>query len=343
VPEAPAVPLALAGAGWMAAVHAMAVEPLPDAAITAVASRQPERAGALAQRLGASACAYDDLPATARGVIVATPPALHAAHALAAVDAGVAALVEKPLCATLADADRLVAAAEAGAVLGYAENLVHAPVVRQALGHAAQLEGIDVLEVRAIQPRPTWGDFLTEAWGGGVLFDLGPHPLALALLLAAPARPVEVQATLAGADDHPVDEHAEVGLRFDDGALARVVASWRGDGSPVWDAQASAPDGVVRFELLPQPLLERNGVEVRLPPLPPDVPAPLVQLGYLEQARSFVADVVAGRPPALGPAFGRSVLDVICAAYASAAAGGSWVPLPFQGDRAATPLQLWRR
>src|SRR3546814_7830930 len=38
------------------------------------------------------------------------------------------------------------------------------------------------LEVRALQPRPTWGDFMTESWAGGVLFDLGAHPVAIALL-----------------------------------------------------------------------------------------------------------------------------------------------------------------
>ena len=111
----------------------------------------------------------------------------------------------------------------------------------------------------------------------------------------------------------------------------------------MWDAQASSPDGVVRLELLPRPLLERNGVEVRLPPPPPDLPAPLVELGYLDQLATFAAEVAGGRPPSVGVAFGRSVLDVICAAYASAGAGGAWVPLPFEGPRTRTPLQLWRR
>jgi predicted dehydrogenase len=305
-------------------------------------------------------------------VIVCTPPAQHAAHTLTAVAAGAGALVEKPLCTTLEDADRLVAAAEAGARIAYAENLIHAPAVQLALAHAAQLGGVDLVEVRAIQPRPTWGDFLTEAWGGGVLFDLGAHPLAIALLLAAPARPVEVQAVLSGADDHPVDEHAEVMIRFDTGAYARVVASWRGDGAPIWDAQASAPDGVVRLELLPMVLLERNGAEVRLPDIPDGVPAPLEELGYRNQLESFVLDLADGRVPqqpgradrralrqhgavpsvprydgdllgrSPGAAFGRSILDLTCAAYASAGAGGDWVELPFTGPRNSAPLHLWR-
>src|SRR5690606_11083755 len=155
-------------------------------------------------------CTYDELPAGAAGVVVCTPPAQHLDHAMHAIAAGAGVLLEKPLCTTLAEADELVAAAEAGAAIAYAENLVHAPIVRLALTHAAQLHGIDLIDVKALQSRPTWGDFLTESWGGGVLFDLGVHPLAIALLLAAPAVPVEVHATLEGADDHPVDEHAEV-------------------------------------------------------------------------------------------------------------------------------------
>jgi predicted dehydrogenase len=336
------VSLALAGAGWAAGVHGYAADHLSGATITAVASRDPARAEEAARRLGATACRYDELPHGADGVVVCTPPGQHAEHALHAIAGGAGVLVEKPLCTTLVDADRLVAAADAGACIAYAENLVHAPAIRLALAHAAQLAAIDVIEVRAIQPRPTWGEFLTEAWGGGVLFDLGPHPLALALLLAAPARPVEVRATLSGADDHPVDDHAEMAVRFDSGAIARVVASWRGEGTPTWDAQASAPDGVVRLEVMPSLLLERNGTEVPLPPVADGVPPLLDELGYRPQLQAFVDDLAGGRVPELGAAFGRTVLDVTCAAYASAGAAGDWVDLPFTGPRNRTPLQLWR-
>lgn len=342
MPVQGSIPLAFAGAGWIAAVHGYAITHVPSLRISAVASRDPARAAEAARRVGAIACRYDELPAGAHGVVVCTPPAQHAEHVLAAVAAGVGVLVEKPLCTTLDDADRLVAAAEEGALIAYAENLVHAPVVQLAIAHAAQLDGIDVIDVRAVQPRPTWGDFLTEEWGGGVLFDLGPHPLAIALLLAAPARPVEVRARLEGAADHPVDEHAEVTIQFDTGALARVVASWRGAEQPVWDAQASSPDGVVRLELLPHVGLERNGAQVRLPDLPDGIPAALLEMGYLGQLESFAQDLAERRTPELGPAFGRSVLDLTCAAYASAGQGGEWVALPFSGPRNCTPHELWR-
>jgi predicted dehydrogenase len=334
--------LAFAGAGWIAAVHGYAVAQVPGLSVTAVASRDPARATATAELVGATACTFAELPAGAAGVVVCTPPARHAADALAAVRAGAGALVEKPLCTTLADADALVAAAERGACIGYAENLLFAPSVRLAVEHARQLHPLDLLEVRAIQPRPTWGDFLTEGWGGGVLFDLGVHPLAVALVLASPARPVEVRASLAGGPDHPVDEHAEVHLAFDTGLVARLVTSWQGTGAPIWDAQASAPDGVVRLELLPDVVLERNGVAVPLPGVPAEVAPQLEQLGYRAQLDAFAAALRGGEDPVPGAAFGRSVLDVVCGAYLSAGRGGAWVDLPYAGPRDRTPLELWR-
>ena len=175
-----------------------------------------------------------------------------------------------------------------------------------------------------------------------MLFDLGVHPLAVALLLAAPAVPVEVRATLEGADDHPVDEHAEVVIHFDTGLMARVTSSWRGGDAAIWDAQVSAPEGVVRMELLPALLLERNGAEVKLPGIPEGVPPQLEELGYLTQIESFALDLQQGRTPGLGAAFGRSILDLVCAAYSSAGHDGEWVALPFDGPRDRTPLQLWR-
>lgn len=339
---APRVALGLAGAGWMASVHAAAAEHVPGLAIARVASRRPDRAEALARRCGAVPVAYAAMADGVDGVVVSTPPAQHAEHALSAVAAGAGVLVEKPLCATLADADALVTAVDGGATVAYAENLLHAPVLRTALGHRDQLGPLQALEVRALQPRPTWGDFLTLDWGGGALFDLGAHPVAVALALARPARPVEVRARLEGARDHPVDEHAEVDIAFDTGLVAHVTASWRHPDRAIWDAQAASADGVVRIELLPEVQVERNGVAVALPAVPQGVPPLLEELGYLPQLESFALDLLHHRAPAIDARLGRDVLDLTCAAYWSANRGRAWVELPFAGPRDRTPISLWR-
>jgi predicted dehydrogenase len=338
--------LAFAGAGHIAIVHGLAAQ-AAGIDVRAVASRTDARAAQLADALRARPCAYADLPAGADVVLISTPPAQHAGDALAALAAGSAAIVEKPLATTLADADRLVEADEgAGHRVGYAENLAFAPAVLSACSIAQSMGPLRHLDARMLQGRPDWGDFLTESWGGGVLFDLGAHPLALVLLLAD-AGPegrdavTAVRARIEGEPDVPVDTYADVTLTFASGLSARVEASWR-DRQAVLDAQAASDDGVVRTELRPAIAVERDGQPLALVAPRDGIDPRLEQFGYLGQLESFVDDFATGQPPLIGAAFGRLVLEITCAAYASAAAGGTPIDLPFTGPRDRTPLQLWR-
>ena len=67
---------------------------------------------------------YEELPAGADAVVVATPPSRHAVDVVRALEAGAVALVEKPLATTLAEADAIVeAVARTGRPVVYAENL----------------------------------------------------------------------------------------------------------------------------------------------------------------------------------------------------------------------------
>ena len=332
---------ALAGAGWMGTVHALALAALPRTELVAVASRTAASADRLAGEYSARTLDYEALPGDADVVVVATPPERHAQDALFAVAGGAAALVEKPLCTRLVDADRLVRVADAGAVVGYAENLLFAEAVSRALAEIAALGPLRHLTVRSLQPRPTWGDFTSRGWGGGVLFDLGAHPLALALR-AAGSEPAGVRAVLEGSDDIEVDDRASVELRFDSGLLAQVEASWR-DPAPVWDLQAASDSGVVFLSLLPELSLERDGEPIDLPPPPEGDHSPqLDRFGYVEQLRDIAAAQRVGRPPTVSDVhFGREVLEVTCAAYLAARAGGE-VALPYAGPRDRTPIELWR-
>ena len=336
---------ALAGAGWISAVHGLAIRALPDARVVAVASRTQESAERRVAETGGRVVAYDELPAGADIVVVATPPARHAADALRAMAAGAAVVVEKPLCTTLADADRLVRVVESGGVLTYAENLLFADAASTALSEVAGLGPLRHLSARALQPRPTWGEFTHRHWGGGVLFDLGVHPLAL-VLRAARATPVSVSATFDASPDIEVEDHARVRLRFDSVLDAEVEVSWR-DRTPVWDLQASSDTGVVRFDLLPEVTLERNGEPVELPPLPrrddaAHTPPQLDRFGYVEQLRDAEASWRAGRSSGISDVhLGRDVLEIVCAASESARTGEP-VDLPWTGPRDLTPIELWR-
>jgi hypothetical protein len=95
-------------------------------------------------------------------------------------------------------------------------------------------------------------------------------------------------------------------------------------------------------ELVPDPAVELNGVAMALPEAPEELASPrLYQLGYVAQLEALAADHHDGRPPAPSAAFGRYVLEVVCAAYRAAGTGGAEA-LPFAGPRDRTPLELWR-
>ena len=333
---------AFAGAGWIAAVHAMAIESRPGSRVVAVASRRPEVAETRAEQWGGRAVPYEELPAGADIVIVATPPARHAVDALRAMAAGAAAVVEKPLCATLDHADRLVRVVEAGGMLTYAENLLFGAPVSSALSEIATLGPLRNLTARALQPRPTWGDFTERHWGGGVFFDLGVHPLALVLRAAGAATPVGVTARYEASDDVAVEDWASVDIRFDSGLVASIEVSWRAE-QPTWDLQAASDDGVVVLGLLPDVTLERNGEAVTQPPVPESAIAPqLDQFGYVEQLRQAEAAWRSGSSPTVSDVhLGRQVLEIVCAAALSARARVE-TPLPYAGPRDKTPIELWR-
>ena len=334
--------LAFAGAGWITAIHGLAADTVPGLRVVHVASRRGLSAGRRAEQTGAVVCHYDELPGGADAVLVATPPAQHRQEAERAVDGGAVALVETPLAATLADADAIVALAARGRV-AYGENLVHSPAAAEAVSACRRIGRLTYLEVRFAQGRPDWSEHRHDpSWGGGAFFDLGVHAVAVALLMAAPARVVAVEhAELDSGRALQVDDDARVTLAFDTGLRAEVRATWRA-AAPTWDAQAASATGAVRLELVPEPSVELNGAPLRIPQAPAVVVSEqLFHLGYIGQLEALAADIESGRPPRSSAAFGRLVLEVVCAAYETARTGAP-TPLPYTGRRDLTPHQIWQ-
>lgn len=328
--------VALGGAGYIAVVHALAAQ-AAGMRVRAVASQGGSSARHLAGELDARRCRTEELPAGADVLVVATPPDAHVPLALQGIAAGARVLVEKPIATTLRDADRLADAARgSSAVLRCGENLLHAPAWRAFGQRRRALGTLSHLSVRTLQPPPDWGHFARPLTAGGVLFDLGPHPIALALGAAAEP-PVGVRADLSSTRDDGADDHARVELAFASGLVSTLTVSWTAP-EVAWDLQAASDTGVLRLELLPEVLLEHDGEPVALAARH-QVPDPRVeQFGYVDQLLDLVAEDPAGQTVEQA----RDVLEVICAAYASAGAGGELVALPFTGDRDATPMQLWR-
>lgn len=126
--------------------------------------------------------------------VVATPNVSHVPYARAAIDRGVAVLVDKPLAATSAEARQLVADARNKQVLltVYQNRRWDGDFQTLRLLIAAGMIGSPVrFESRFERWRPTpkagWRESGAPADAGGLLVDLGSHLIDQALVLFGPA------------------------------------------------------------------------------------------------------------------------------------------------------------
>ncbi len=125
--------LLIVGAGWAGTRLAQAVtETGGTFVISSVVDPDVDQARALAAEVGGAVDVHGDLSsalATAPdAVAICSPHGFHADQAVESLAAGVHVLVEKPIALTLADADRMIAAADAARlVLCVAENEAYEP------------------------------------------------------------------------------------------------------------------------------------------------------------------------------------------------------------------------
>ncbi|MET0179474.1 MAG: Gfo/Idh/MocA family oxidoreductase, partial [Novosphingobium sp.] len=104
--------IALAGAGAFGEKHLDGLKTIDGVEIVSIVSRTGEQAAAVAEKCGARHSSEDLEDALARddvdAVILCTPTQLHAAQAIACMDAGKHVQVEIPLADSWADAEAVV-------------------------------------------------------------------------------------------------------------------------------------------------------------------------------------------------------------------------------------------
>jgi predicted dehydrogenase len=103
------VSVGLVGAGpWASLVHAPVLAAGPETRLVGVWARRPEASAQLAARHGAQACSrIEELFDRCEAVAFAVPPEVQADLAADAARAGKAVLLEKPIAADVAGAERL--------------------------------------------------------------------------------------------------------------------------------------------------------------------------------------------------------------------------------------------
>ena len=206
----------VAGAGSFGRHHARIYAGLAGVQFSGVYDPHIERAQALAGEHGGRG--FDDLLALLDQIdvlTIASPAVTHAAIALAALRAGKAVYVEKPIATSLQDADKLnAAAAKAGVVLacGLQER-----VASRAMGL------LDVPETPIFLEAVRLGPWSPRNADVSCVLDLMIHDIDLVLALN-PAEPLTVEAE--GRVTHgPLLDQVRAEITLDDGSSIVLEAS----------------------------------------------------------------------------------------------------------------------
>ncbi|MBI3948549.1 MAG: Gfo/Idh/MocA family oxidoreductase [Armatimonadetes bacterium] len=202
---------------------------MPEVEIIAIAGTNPERLQRTAHRLAIprayvgheSLLADPDVDI----VVVASPPFLHARHAVAAARAGKHLFCEKPLATRVADGEAILDAVKAAgvrAVMGYVMR--YTPLARRLKrivdeGLLGELHRVDLANFAADESLPPRHWFWNRRQSGGILVEHGVHFFDLYTWISGsrPCRTTGHRTTRPGTDQ---EDRVIATVEYEDGALA---------------------------------------------------------------------------------------------------------------------------
>jgi predicted dehydrogenase len=291
--------LAVVGVGHLGRHHARVAASLAGFRVVGVHDHHPGRAAEVAGEFSLPVLAgFDDVAREAEAVIVATPTVTHAEVSRFFLDRGLHVLVEKPMTASLAEADDLVARArKAGRVLQVGHVERYNPAIEAALSLVVSPRFIEVHRL---------GVFTARSLDVDVVLDLMIHDLQI--VSAFVGRPVrEIRA--AGVPVlTPKLDIANARLEFDGGCVANLTAS-RVSAEKVRKCRLFAPSIYVSIDMQAQSVsavrLVREGgrAEMRPVPVPVSREEPLAR-----ELADFRRAVVDGTRPLVSGEDGRDAL-----------------------------------
>jgi len=228
------------GLGWIGKHRMKAITDLGNSEIVGIVEPHPEFAAA-ARSLAPNAtiCSFPELLRSGiDGIVIATPSALHAQQAIAALENGISVFCQKPLARNAAEAARVVdAARSANRLLRVDLSYRYVDGIRQirrliSAGALGRVYAIDLVFHNAYGPDKSWFYDRTLS-GGGCLIDLGIHLVDLALWMLDFPRISEVQSRLfrngcpfeaSGTD---VEDYATANLYLVGDIHVQLSCSWK--------------------------------------------------------------------------------------------------------------------
>jgi predicted dehydrogenase len=318
--------VALIGPGRIATAHLEAVHATPDAthlvAVAGLASER-ERTEQLAQKYGADRAEHDAAAVLAAddvdAVVLTVPNHVHAELAVALLERGKHVLVEKPLAVTVADVDRMIAAAER-----HDRVLMAAQCRRFFRGAQLARERIGELggPISLVHHLGVYAEGLATDWWrsaadvGGLALGLnGPHVVDTMLWLIG-AAPTRVYARTRRLRPHwEGEDEAVLVVDFADGSLGTGYLSLNAR-QPHNERFITGPDGAMR--LVDDRSLYLNGEQLVHEPVTPYIDG---DPSFEAQLREFAAAVAAHRAPQASAREVRPVTVVLQAALESQRTG----------------------
>lgn len=332
--------IGIIGAGGISQAHIHAYLEFPEACkIVAIADISAERAQQRADEFGLTgAVIYDDPLALIAAenldlVSIATPPSTHRDLSIAALDAGVNVIVEKPMAPSLEDCDAMITAQKAsGKILSVvAQNrfrddmsILKKAIDSGLIGSISHVR-VDSSWWRGLTYYDLWWRGTWESEGGGPTLNHAIHHIDLLLWMMG--RPDEIVAMLNNAqhDNAEVEDLSVAVFRYGR-ALAQLTSSVVSHG----EEQEIVVQG--EFARVSQPwtvvadTASENGFPVpggnaalvaQLEALAAEH-TPLSHVGHAGQIGDVMSAIRESREPLAGSDDGRNAVEVVTAIYQSA-------------------------
>jgi DUF1009 family protein/predicted dehydrogenase len=294
----------IVGVGYLGRFHAEKYAGLEEADLVAVVDLDSNRVLRFAERFSCQAISsHRELIGKVDAVSVVVPTQDHYQIARDFLESGVHVLVEKPMTATLEEADSLIQLAHANSLIlqvGHSERFN--PAVVAAKEHVHQPFFVETHRLASFTERGTEVD---------VILDLMIHDIDIILSMV----PFPLKDLRAGGVKvlTPHTDIANVRLEFDNGCVANVTAS-RISGKKMRKIRIFQPESYLSIDCAEKEVelfrkLSNQGTdgfpEIEYQRLPVADKDPLE-----EQLRAFLRSVDTGEPPLVCGEAGRKALDV---------------------------------
>jgi predicted dehydrogenase len=300
--------------------------------LVAAVNHKPESMAVFGKRFGISRqyATVDELlrDGNVDAVIVSTPNYLHAEQTIAALNAGVHVMVEKPMAMNAKEAEQMCEAAEkSGALLMVAHCWRFHQEVQWLKEQSSKLGKI--IRTKAYSVHVHWGPagwFAQKMFaGGGAMADMGVHALDTTRFLLGDPQPVSVYAKIGTYyKDSDVDDTGIIFVEWNNSATSYIETGW-------WQPHSDSPEAGAQLyglrgfgSVFPTRLELPNEEEQKIDVIEASFAkqeAHFSQSMYDNQLKYFVECIEKNQTPVPGGREGWTNMKVVDAAYESSRTG----------------------